>query len=260
MKKIIYRIIVALILVLFSLIVYLSTVGIKTKKFNSRIISLIKKNQPNVELKLNYVTAKLNLFTFAINVKTVGTDIIYRNKTIKLENIKSKISLKSIIDNQFALSEISISTKSLPIKQLISFFRLFKNDPKIFIVEQFISKGHIVADLKLEFDRFGKVKNNYKVNGLVNDGQISLLNKKIDKLNFIFQITDKEFKFNDIKLLLNNKSINFEELIALKKDNEFLVSGKLSSKNLNLKEKDIKDLIYNKFLKKNLEITMMKNR
>ena len=186
MKKIIYRIIVALILVLFSLIVYLSTVGIKTKKFNSRIISLIKKNQPNVELKLNYVTAKLNLFTFAINVKTVGTDIIYRNKTIKLENIKSKISLKSIIDNQFALSEISISTKSLPIKQLISFFRLFKNDPKIFIVEQFISKGHIVADLKLEFDRFGKVKNNYKVNGLVNDGQISLLNKKIDKLNFIF--------------------------------------------------------------------------
>ena len=254
MKKIIYRTIITSILILFCLILYLSTIGIKTDRFNSKIISQIKNIEPSIELKINDVSARLNLFKFTIDAKTVGTDLIYKNKIIKIENIKSKISLKSIINNQFALSEISISTKSIPIKDLVNFIRLINNDPKLFIAEQFIEKGYIVADLQLEFDEFGKVKNNYIVNGLVRDGQISLLSKKkLSKIDLIFKITNKEFKFNDIKLLFNNKKVIVPELVALKKDNEFLVSGNLKSKDLNFKEKDIKDFIDNEFLKINLK-------
>ena len=253
MKKIIFRIIITIILALFFLTLYLSTVGIKTNKFNSKIISQIQNIKPNIQLKINDVNIRLNLFALTLDVKTIGTDLIYKNKIIKLDNIKSKISIKSIINNQFALSEILISTKSLHIKDLISFIRLLNNDPKLFIAEQFIENGYIVAELKLEFDEFGKVKNNYKVNGLVNDGEISLLSKRLSKLNFIFQIVDNELKFSDAKLLLNNKSIIIPELIAIKQDNNFLVSGKIKSKNLDFKEKDIKDFIDNEFLKINLK-------
>ena len=252
MKKIIYKIIITSILILFFITLYLSTLGIKTNKFNSKIISQINSVIPNIEIKINEVSAKLNLFTFTIDAKTNGIDLINKNKIIKLENIKSKISLKSLINNQFVLSEISISTKSISIKNLISFIRLLNNDPKLFIAKQFIRDGYIVADIKLEFDEFGKVKNNYKVNGLVSDGQISFLKKKISKLNFIFQITNKKFKFNDVRLLLNNKNVIFPEFIALKRGNEFFVSGKLNSKNLNFKKKDIKDFIDNEFLELNL--------
>jgi hypothetical protein len=260
MKKIIYKTIISSILILFFIILYLSTIGIKTNKFNSKIISQIKNVEPNIEIKINDVSAKLNLFTFTIDVKTVGPNLINKKKIIELENIKSKISLKSIINNQFALSGISISTKSIPIKDLISFIRLLNNDPKLFIAEQLIRKGYLVADIKLEFDEFGNIKNNYKFNGLVNDGQISLLKKKLKKLNFIFQITNKELKIDDIKFLLNNKNVIIPELTALKKDNEFLVSGKLDSRNLNLKKKDIKDFIDNEFLELNLkEITFSAN-
>ncbi len=178
MKKIIYRLSIATLLLVFLLITYLSTVGIKTKKFNTQIISHIKKIEPDFKLKINEVSAKLNLFTLSIDAKTVGTDLIYRDKIIKFEHIKSSISIKSIIKKQFALFGISLSTKSIPIKDLISFVRLFNKEPKLLIAEHFIGNGYVVADFKLEFDEFGKVKNNYKINGLVNDGEISLLKKK----------------------------------------------------------------------------------
>ena len=257
MKKIIYRIIITSIVLLSSIIIFLSTVGIKTDKFNSKIISQIKNIEPNIDVKINDVSAKLNLFDLTINAKTFGTDLIYKKKIIKIENIKSKISLKSVINNQFAITEISISTKFLPIKDLINFIRLFNNNTKLFIAEQFIENGNIFVDLKLEFDNSGKVKSNYTVNGLVRDGQFSFIKKtKISKVDFIFQVTDKEFRINDAKLLFNNKNFAVPELIILKKKNEFLVSGNLNNQNLTLDEKEIKNFISDEFLKKNLkEIT-----
>ncbi|WP_075501909.1 AsmA-like C-terminal region-containing protein [Candidatus Pelagibacter communis] len=255
MTKIIYRTTITIIFILLVTALYLSTIGIKTKKFNSQIISQIKKYDPNLNLKINHVSAKLNLFKFNIDAKTVGTDVIYRNKVIKIENIKSKISIKSFIENQFALSEISISTKSLPLKELIGFIRIFNNDTKLLILEQLINNGYIVADLKLEFDKSGKIKKNYKIKGFVNDGQISILKKKVSKLNFIFDFSDKKFIFNEINLLLNNKKIIVQELIASKLENEFLVSGKLNSKNLNLKKEDLKQLVQNQFFNENFDET-----
>ena len=253
MKKTIYRLFIIIILIFFSLILYLSTIGIKTDKFNSQIISYAKNIEPNLEFRINDVSAKLNLFTFTIDVKTIGTDVLNKNKIIKLENIKSQISLKSFFKNKFALSGISISTKSIPIKELLGFARLLNNNTKLFIVEQLIDDGYIVVDIKLDFDEFGKIKNDYKVKGLVNNGQLSLLKKEISKLNFIFQVTDKEYIFNDIKLLLNNKGINIPELKSIKQKNKFLVSGKLNSNNLKLKKEDIERFTDNEFLKLNIK-------
>ena len=253
MKKIIYRLSITLILVVFLSILYLSTVGIKTKKLNTKIVSEIQKIEPDFKLKINEVGIKLNLFTLAIDAKTVGTDLIYKNKIIKVEHIKSSFSIKSIIKNQFALSRILISTKSIPIKDLISFIRLFSKEPKLLIAEHFVNNGYVVADLKLEFDEIGKIKKNYQVNGLINDGQISIFKKKLDKINFTFRVTEKKVELNNIKLLLNDKNIFVQKLIGLRQKNEILVSGNLENKNFNLKEKEIKDYTNNEFLRKNFK-------
>ena len=93
-----------------------------------------------------------------------------------------------------------------------------------------------------------------RVNGIVKNGQVSLLKKtKISKVNFIFQITDKEFRLNDIQLLFNKKNLTIPELIVLKKNNDFLVSGNLNNQDLSLNNKDIKNFINSKFLKKNFK-------
>ena len=127
------------------------------------------------------------------------------------------------------------------------------NDTKLLIVDQLIDDGYIICDVKIDFDEFGKIKKNYEIKGLVNDAKIDLLKKEISKLNFIFQVTDKEFSFNDIKLLLNNKRISIPELKSIKQKNEFLVSGKLNSDNLKFDKEDIKKFTDNEFLKLNIK-------
>ena len=85
MTRIIYKIFIFSITILLGAAIYLSTIGIKTNKFNSKIISQIKQ-----------------------------------------------------ID------------KNLDIKNLMFFIRLVNKNPKIFIAEQFIKKGYVIADIKIE--------------------------------------------------------------------------------------------------------------
>ena len=253
MKKIIYRTFISLILIVSILIIYVSTIGIKTDKFNDLIITKTNEIQPNLDIKIKKVSAKLDPFSLTINVKTLGTDLIYKNKLIELENIKAKISIKSLINNQFALLEIMISTKYIPINNLISLIRTIKSDHKLLMAEQLVESGYIIADLKFEFDEFGKINKNYDINGLVNNAQVSLLKKNINKLNFIFQISEKDLYFKDITFLLYNKSLIIPELKALKQKNEFFFSGKLKNKDFKIEENEIKEFTDNKFLKTNLK-------
>ena len=102
MKKIIYRSIISLILIVFSSIIYLSTIGIETKKFNNLIASKLDEVDPNFNLKINKVSVKLIPLSFAINLQTLGTNLIYKDEKIQLESIRSKISILSMIDDQFA--------------------------------------------------------------------------------------------------------------------------------------------------------------
>ena len=244
MIKIIYRTLVSIIILLLSIIVFLSTVGIKTDKFNSKIISQIKQIEPNVELKLDVVGVTLDPLNFGINLKTIGTDIIYKKKIIGIESINSKISIKSFLNNKFSLTEISISTKSLVLKDLINFFRLFNNDPKLFVAEKFIKKGYVVVDLKLEFDDFGNIKDNFKFNGLIKDAKIDLFRKyDLNKIDFVFDIDQKVSKFTKIRIILNDNNISIPELVALKKNNEYFVSGKLITDNTSISKNEINDFI-----------------
>ena len=244
MIKIIYRTLLSLIILLLITTVYLSTIGLKTDKFNTKIISQIKKVEPNIELQLNDVSATLDPFNLGINLKTIGTDLIYKNKIIGIETIKSKISIKSLLNDKFSLTEISISTKSLIIKDLITFIRLLNNDPKLFIAEKIIKKGYVVADLKLEFDDSGNIIKNYKFNGLVKDGKIDLFKKfNLNKIDFIFEINEKGQRFNNIKITLNNNDILIPELVSSKKENEHLISGKLNTNNTRILKNEIKNFI-----------------
>ena len=249
MKKISYRIFISLIILLLSSIIYLSIIGVKTDLFNSKIINQIKKIDKDLDIELKQVSIILNLFKFKLDVKTVGTDLIYKGKVIGIENIKASISLKSLIEQKFLLTGMNISTKSLNIKSLISFVQLFKKDPRIFIAKHFVKKGYVIANIEIEFDDLGNIKNNYKINGFIKDGKINILSKyELDKIDLIFEIQDKNFKFNDLKLSLNKKNIFSPQIIILKQDEVYLVSGKINNKKILINKKDIKNFINNKNL------------
>jgi len=254
MKKKIYRIIFSSLILLLIIAVYLSTIGVKTDKFNAKILSQIKQIEPNIEPRFNDVSAKLDIINFEVNLKTIGTDLIYEKKIIKIETIKSKISIKSLFKKKFSLTEISLSTKPLVIKDLITFVRLFNNDPKLFIAEKIIKKGFVVADLKLEFDNSGDVKKNYKFNGLVKNGKIDLFKKyDLDKIDFNFEINEKVFEFNDINIISNNNNILLPKLIVSKQNKKYLISGELNTKNLNLTKNEIKRFFNDDLIKLDIQ-------
>jgi hypothetical protein len=252
MIKIVYRLFISLTLIIALIVIYLSIIGIKTDKFNNQITSKVREINSNLDLKLNQVNIKLNPLSFTVDLKTLGTDLSYQDNIIQLENLKSQISLKSIFKNEFAISELAISTKSIALKDLIILVKEVKNYQQLFIANEIIDNGYIVADLKFEFNEVGNIKDNFIIKGLVNNAELTLSNKKVTKLNFIFQANNKELNLEDLTFLLNNKSLNIPKLNAKKNDDNFLVTGSVKNKDLNFEKNEIKKFLDNKLINKNL--------
>ncbi|KRO65301.1 MAG: hypothetical protein ABS03_05085 [Pelagibacteraceae bacterium BACL5 MAG-120820-bin39] len=240
MKKIIFRLILLTVFILIATVTYLSTVGIETKSFNSQIKEKINKLDPNLDLELKTVKLILNPINFTVDVKTIGPNLIYRSKKLEIETAKTKILLKYILQNKFALNNLEISTKSIQLKNLLSFIRVVKNSPELLILETIVKTGHVVADINIEFDENGKIKNNYSISGFLKDGNLSLLKKiSADKINFLFEIKDNQTKLNEINLVLNEKKLSSSsiEIDNSKKDIE--INGDFSSKDLKFNKSDL---------------------
>ncbi len=240
MKKILFRLILLVVLILIATLTYLSTVGIETKSFNSQIKEKINKLDPNLELELKTVKLIINPLNFDVDVKTVGPNLFYRNKKLEIETVKTKVLLKSILQNKFAIDNLEISTKSVQLKNLLSFVRVIKNTPELLILETIVKNGHIVADINLEFDDNGKIKNNYFISGFLKDGNLSLLKKiSADKINFLFEIKDQQVKFNEIDLVLNNKKLSSNSIEIDNSRNEIEIKGDFSNKDIGFNENDL---------------------
>ena len=214
------------------LIIYLSTAGIETEKFNNQIQDLVKQKNDKFDTSLKKIKLTLDPLNFKINAKTIDAKITFIGKPIELEYIKTQISLNSLIKSQLVTSQVEISTKPILLKNFVAFIRSINNRPELFFLERFIKKGYLIADLKFSFDELGKLKEDYKINGLVKEGEISFFKKnKLEKINFIFNITENNFNFRDVSF--DAKNINFlSEKLNIKKDKKnYLLEGIIRNKN-----------------------------
>ena len=263
MRKIIYSSFIFVIIIFISVVIYLSTVGVETDKFNKQISIELKKIDKNLNSELKSIKIILDPFELKFKIKTYGLKLKNKNKVIELENIQTKISIDSYFNNEFILTDLDISTKPIRIKELISFIRTFKKDPEFYVLEKFIKKGYFIADIALEFDSDGKIKNNYSIKGIIRDSQINFLNKySLSNINFLFDINNENFNFKDISLSFNNikflsKKINVKNL----KDDLFF-EGEFSNKDSNINKEFIKKIInfdLSKIDIKNIELVSNNN-
>jgi len=140
------------------LISYLSFFGIETEKFNNKINKEILNNNQKLNLELKTVKFLLKPSNLSVNVKTFGPKVSYNKQQLKLEYIKTNISLKSFINNEFSIDDLQISTKAIKINDVVRLGRSFKDSVELFILSKIIKKGFIVADINLNFDNNGKIK------------------------------------------------------------------------------------------------------
>ena len=75
MKKIIYRTFILIFSILIITVIYLSTIGIETTRFNSQISNYAKNIKNGLDIDLKKIKIFLNITNLSLSVKTVGTKI-----------------------------------------------------------------------------------------------------------------------------------------------------------------------------------------
>ncbi len=238
--KIISKIFISIILIFLIIATYLSTIGIETDRLNNQIKNKIKSIDEKTEIQLKKIKLVLDPFKLKINIKTIGSRLINQNRIVEMESLKTQISIKSLIENKFSIENLEISTKSLEVRNLISFLRSFRNSPELFLLEKTIKNGYLIGDIKLEFDSNGNIKDNYEINGFLRDTGLSILKKyNLQKLDLIFNYKKENLLLSDISFTLNDLKF-LSENISLKKDkDDFSVSGEIKHKELVFNKKNL---------------------
>ena len=104
--KVIFKVFLILIFLIGIFIIYLSTFGVETDKFNNQISNKILQIDKKLEVELKKIKLVLDPFSLKINIKTIGSKLKKQNKIIEIENIITQISLKSLISNEFSIENL----------------------------------------------------------------------------------------------------------------------------------------------------------
>ena len=196
----------------------------------------------------------LNPFNFTINVETKDSEIKLDNNNLKLKNIKTNISLKSLINNDFSIDDLQILTRAITINDAISLARSFKNSPQLFILDNIIKDGFLVADINLNFDTEGNIKDDYQIDGFIKNGKVNFLNKyNIENLNFIFEIKKNKYSLKKIITSFNEINLSAPLIEVIHKNSIFLVNGKISTEEKNIDTKKLSTLFKNDYRYLNIE-------
>ena len=244
-KKII-KILLIIFLILTLVIFYLSFFGIKTDKFNTQINNSILKINKRINLNLSDVNYLLNPYNFTINIKTVNPQILLEGRNLRIKDIQTNVSLKSLINDQFLIDDLRITTNEIKVNDIIALLRVIQNSPQLFVLDTIIKDGLVSANIDLNFNKKGKIKKDYKIEGSVKKVKLNILNQfKLQNLNFNFFLDKSGYslkkidtKFNDIKITA--------PLIEIKKQKNLLfVNGQLLSAKRNFGIKELKQIFVN---------------
>ena len=237
-------------------ILYLNYIGINTLKFNSIIEQKFKEYNPRVDINLKKVNILLVIKDLSIRLKTKDPILIVdQTNHIELEEVSTNISISSYLTGEFSLKNLKLITKKNNIENLLRFYRLINNSPKLIFFNQFLNKGDTKISANLKFDQFGKIKNNYKINGTVYNLNLNLPKlKSIEDLNFNFNISNKIYDFEKINFKYDKILFNSENILIEENKGKFLVKGTIN----NLKDKINKNFI--KFLNKDDSILLDTNK
>ena len=253
MKKIIFRSFLIIIALAIGSIFYLSVFGIKTSKFNSIIISEIKKKEPNIELSLDEIKIKFDIKKFQVYLSTVEPKIIYQNIKIPIKEINLYTKIISVLKSKNEINRAIFSFENFNITDIQKIaIRIKPSNFKNYLLNN-LNNGEIekiFIDIKLGENL--KIED-YKINGSVKKINVKVLNDLLIQdvsLNFI---TDKNLT------LINSLNAKYEGIsvsngsISLKRDKQIDIEGKFDSQ-LKAKEGEIKKLFTNlnlNFLEKN---------
>ena len=213
MHKKLLKTLLLLISLFIIVIIYFSTIGIKTSKFNQLIKDKLIEIDPRLNAELEEVTLILDLAEREIKAETDNTNLYLNNNLIKLSNIDIDIDIFSFLEKRNIVKNIEITTKENSIKSTLNFLKSYKTNFSLILLTNRIQEGSIRVKLKANFDKNKGNYPSYLVSGEITDAQLNLFNnKKTKNINFNFNITDEEYKFENINFEYEKLEINSESI------------------------------------------------
>jgi len=241
MIKRIIKSLLIIFLILAVPIIYLSIFGIKTDKFNSKITNNILKINNKINLSLKDVNYLLNPYNFTINIKTTNPQILLEGRSLGIKEIQTNVALKSLINDQFLIDDLQITTKEIKLNDIFALARVFQKSTQFFILDKMIKDGSVFANINLNFDASGKIKENFKIEGYVKKVESNILNKfRLKNFNFSFSIRKNFFSLKQLDIELNDIKITSRLIEVKKKQNSFFVNGQFLNDNKNFDIEEFK--------------------
>ena len=241
MKKFLYLIFLTFLFLITFTIIYLSTVGIETSKFNNLIIKEIKKKDPSFEVKLEKIKIKLDLGKIQLFLSTKNPSIQYQDVKIPITEIRIYTKINKILNKEIEVNQIIFSVqkfKTQGLQKIIT--RIKPSNFKTYLLNN-INRGEIEkASFDLIVDKNFKLID-YKANGVISKVNLKISNNLlIEEIGFNF-IVDKNIA------LINSINASYKDIILtngsidLQRKKNFEIKGKFESK-FNLKEAQLNQL------------------
>ncbi|MBO6485212.1 MAG: hypothetical protein HVK36_00485 [Pelagibacteraceae bacterium] len=220
MKKAVFLIFSVLFISLIIVLFYLSYFGYETKKFNNIIISQIKKNDQNLDLKFEKISILLDVKKISIFVKFINPQVSYLKKAIPLNTLRADIDLLSLLQNKNSIKKVSINTNYIDFNSIKPIIVRIKpgNFRKILLNNVKRSKFKIYSEI--EFDESFKPKDNFNISGLVKETVINIKNEYLIKdINFNFFYEKQSLNLEDLSAKLDGLQI-YDGKIDYNKDKQ----------------------------------------
>ncbi len=244
----IYKLFIIFFVFLSFSVIYLTFFGIKTDKLNPFVVKKLTEQDENIRADIDYVYIKLDFLNLSLKLTTNNPIIFVNNIRLNIEEIKSNISIIEFFLKKSAIRNLIVNTDKNDIKDLIKIYRLYQNNFQTMMLDKLIYEGFTKFQFILNFNKDGEIKDDYYINGKLNNLQIKLLNKKITNSNLVYSIKKNHFSINSLNFTYDTIEFSSEKIDIDKNKNIFYVQGDINNSlsNINLKQ-------FKKFSKFNLE-------
>ncbi|MEK9638086.1 MAG: hypothetical protein VW126_00395, partial [Pelagibacteraceae bacterium] len=188
MKKIFYVFLTITFIFFSAAIFYLSKYGLTTTKFNSIIVSELKKKEPNLEIELNEIKIKFDLEKLQIYLLTKNPQINYQNINLPIKEINIYTKIVPILFANIEVDQVFLTVEELDLKKIQSLaVRAKPSNFKTYLLNN-LNKGLLKKlNTTVSLDDKFNIKD-FKLNGNLENLDIKLTNQYLVNdisLNFI---------------------------------------------------------------------------
>jgi len=174
MGKFILRFFLIVLIVIVSVVIFLTYFGLETDKFDNLIKNKTNEINQNVKLEFQKTKIHLNPTELDLVVKLQKPKILIKNNEIDLSKLDLFLSLKSFFSSDFLLKRAEVAFIKKNIKDLTKITNIFlpriinKQLNKIFV------KGSLEGEFIIPFESDGSIGKDYGFTGRVLEASINL--------------------------------------------------------------------------------------